>query len=139
MLTYDDFMNSDWRTGGRGRIFALLIKERGANCMRKQGTCHGLASILKRYTILTDWEFDSVSLRMSKQFQKNSNKIIDYFSDPQPINHFGALDKCFNTPPTKPSKSKSETVKEEAVRIIKSHSEEDAVAIAQRILGFCNV
>ena len=139
MLTYDDFMNSDWRTGGRGRIFALLIKERGANCMRKQGTCHGLTSILKRETIMTDLELKSVSTRMSKQFQQNPNKIIDHFSDPQPINRFGALDNCFNTPPTKPSKSKSETVKEEAVRIIKSHSEEDAVAIAQRILGFCNV
>jgi len=139
MLTYDDFMNSDWRIGGRGRIFALLIKERGANCMRKQGTCHGLTSILKRETIMTDLELKSVSTRMSKQFQQNPNKIIDHFSDPQPINRFGALDNCFNTPPTKPSKSKSETVKEEAVRIIKSHSEEDAVAIAQRILGFCNV
>ena len=138
MLTYDDFMNSDWRTGGRGRIFALLIKERGANCMRKQGTCHGLTSILKRETIMTDLELKSVSTRMSKQFQQNPNKIIDYFSDPQPINHFGALDNCFNTPPTKPSKSKSETVKEEAVRIIKSHSEEDALAIARRIQGFFN-
>ena len=106
--------------------------------MRKQGTCHGLTSILKRETILTDLELPSVSSRMSKQWQQNPNKIIDYFSDPQSINHFGALDKCFNTPPTKPSKSKSETVKEEAVRIIKSHSEEDALAIARRIQGFFN-
>ena len=139
MLTYDDFMNSNWRTGGRGRIFALLIKERGANCMRKQGTCHGLTSVLKRETIMTDLEIDSVRTRMSKQFQLNPNKIIDYFSDLQPINHFGALDNCFNTPPTKPSKSKSEKIKESAVRIIETHSEEDAKAIAKRILGFYNV
>ena len=142
MTSYYDFESRDWRTGARWKVFALLIKTKGVNCVLKgKAECHGMRDYVRKVApLMSNAEVIKVSDKLAQQWAGNKFDIVQHYRYLQTENEFAPLDNCFNTSPTKPSKSKSETI-EEALSIIERYSEEDALEISKRIQGFlsCDV
>jgi len=139
MTSYFDFESRNWRTGPRWKVFALLIKTRGDNCVLKgNGACHSMRGCVRQVAPhMSAEEVIKVSDKLAQQWAKNKLDIVEHYRYVQTENEFTPLDNYFDPPPTKQSTSKSETIKEEAVRIIERYSEEDALEISKRIQGFC--
>ena len=139
MFSYNDFEPRDYRSGARWKVFALMIDTKGVDCILKgNGACYSMRACVRNLSDMTDEQVKKVGDKLAQQWAGKKYNIVRHYRNLQSENEFGRLNNCFNTAPTKPSKSKSEKIKEEAVRIINSHSEEDALAIARRIQGFCN-
>ena len=138
MTSYYDFEPRSWKTGPRWKVFSLLIDTKGLNCVLKgKGECYSMRDCVREVAPeMSNAQVIKVSDKLAQQWAKNKLDIVQHYRYLQTENEFAPLDNAFGTRPTKSSKSNSETVNEEAVRIIEGHSEEDALAISKRIQGF---